>query len=92
MAKNPLRRLTPATATEGPASLGPGSAESRPAGLGVRIHEATPVTDLASTYLGAFMFERLAAAGRARELRPDGLARATALFTTPIPPYCPEGF
>ncbi len=39
MAKNPLRRLTPATATEGPASLGPGSAESRPAGLGVRIHD-----------------------------------------------------
>jgi fructose transport system permease protein len=39
MAKNPLRRLTPATATEGPASLGPGSAESRPTGIGVRIHD-----------------------------------------------------
>ena len=53
---------------------------------------ALQVGDLASAYLGAFAFERLAAAGRARELRPGGLARATALFTTPIPPYCPEGF
>jgi hypothetical protein len=43
-------------------------------------------------YLGAFSFEQLAAAGRARELRPGGLARATALFATPIPPWCPEGF
>jgi predicted acetyltransferase len=50
------------------------------------------VADLASAYLGAFTFERLAAAGRARELRPGGLARATALFATPIPPFCPEGF
>ena len=43
-------------------------------------------------YLGAFSFEQLAAAGRARELRPGGLGRATALFATPIPPWCPEGF
>jgi predicted acetyltransferase len=50
------------------------------------------VADLASAYLGAFTFELLAAAGRARELRPGGLARATALFATPIPPWCPEGF
>jgi predicted acetyltransferase len=50
------------------------------------------VADLASPYLGAFTFEQLAAAGRARELRPGGLARATALFATPIPPWCPEGF
>jgi predicted acetyltransferase len=53
---------------------------------------ALDVTDLASAYLGAFPFERLAAAGRARELRDGGLARATALFTTPIPPFCPEEF
>jgi len=53
---------------------------------------ALHVGDLASAYLGAFAFEQLAAAGRVRELRPGGLARATALFTTPIPPYCPEGF
>jgi predicted acetyltransferase len=53
---------------------------------------ALDVADLASPYLGAFSFEQLAAAGRARELRPGGLARATALFTTPIPPWCPEGF
>lgn len=53
---------------------------------------ALHVSDLSSAYLGAFSFERLAAAGRARELRPGGLARATALFATPIPPFCPEGF
>ena len=53
---------------------------------------ALDIADLASAYLGAFSFERLAAAGRARELRPGGLARATALFATPLPPYCPEGF
>jgi predicted acetyltransferase len=53
---------------------------------------ALDVTDLASTYLGAFSFERLAAGGRARELKPGGLARASALFATPLPPYCPEGF
>ncbi len=53
---------------------------------------ALDVADLACTYLGAFSFERLAAAGRARELRSGGLARATALFATPLPPYCPEGF
>jgi predicted acetyltransferase len=48
--------------------------------------------DLASAYLGAFSFEQLAGAGRARELRPGGLARATALFTTALPPWCPDGF
>jgi predicted acetyltransferase len=53
---------------------------------------ALDVADLASPYLGAFTFEQLAAAARARELRPGGLARATALFATAIPPYCPEGF
>jgi predicted acetyltransferase len=53
---------------------------------------AVDVTDLAAAYLGAFSFERLAAAGRATELRPGGLARATALFATPLPPFCPEGF
>jgi predicted acetyltransferase len=53
---------------------------------------ALDVADLASAYLGAFSFERLAAGGRARELRPGGLARASALFATPLPPFCPEGF
>jgi predicted acetyltransferase len=53
---------------------------------------AIDITDLASAYLGAFSFERLAAAGRARELRQGGLARATAIFATPLPPYCPDVF
>jgi predicted acetyltransferase len=53
---------------------------------------ALDIADLGSAYLGAFSFERLAAAGRARELRSGGLARATALFATRLPPWCPEGF
>jgi predicted acetyltransferase len=50
------------------------------------------VTDLASAYLGAFDFHRLADAQRAEELKPGALARATALFATTRPPYCPEEF
>jgi len=50
------------------------------------------IADLASVYLGAFSFARLAAADRARELRTGALARADALFRTERPPYCPEDF
>jgi predicted acetyltransferase len=50
------------------------------------------VADLASAYLGAFGFERLASAGRVEELRPGALGRASALFRTPLPPYCAEVF
>jgi predicted acetyltransferase len=50
------------------------------------------VADLASAYLGAFSFERLASAGRVEELHAGGLARASAVFRTPLPPYCPEVF
>ena len=48
--------------------------------------------DLASVYLGAFDFGRLAAAERVRELRDGALDRATALFRTNRPPFCPEEF
>jgi predicted acetyltransferase len=50
------------------------------------------IADLASAYLGAFDFERLAAAQRVRELKPGALERATSLFRTSRPPYCPEDF
>ncbi len=50
------------------------------------------VADLASAYLGAFSFERLAAAGRVEELAEGAIARATALFRTELPPWCPEPF
>jgi predicted acetyltransferase len=53
---------------------------------------ALDVADVASAYLGAFSFERLASAGRAEELRAGGLGRASALFCTPLPPHCPEVF
>jgi predicted acetyltransferase len=48
--------------------------------------------DLASAYLGAFSFERLAAAGRVEEVTDGALARASALFQTALPPWCPEPF
>jgi predicted acetyltransferase len=50
------------------------------------------VADLASVYLGAYDFHRLAAAERVRELKPGALERASALFRTERPPYCPEDF
>jgi predicted acetyltransferase len=50
------------------------------------------VADLASVYLGAFTFNRLAAAERVRELKAGALERADTLFRTPRPPYCPEDF
>ena len=50
------------------------------------------VADLASAYLGAFSFERLAAAGRVEELADGAIARASALFRTELPPYCNDPF
>jgi predicted acetyltransferase len=50
------------------------------------------VADLASVYLGAFSFRRLAAAERVRELKDGALERADALFRTERLPYCPEDF
>lgn len=50
------------------------------------------VADLAGAYLGAFDFERLAAAARVEELTEGMLARASLLFRTPRPPWCPEFF
>ena len=50
------------------------------------------IADLASAYLGAFDFGQLAAAQRVRELTPGALQRASDLFRTPRPPFCPEDF
>ena len=50
------------------------------------------VGDLASVYLGAFDFHALARSERVRELRPGCLERASALFRTERPPFCPEVF
>jgi predicted acetyltransferase len=53
---------------------------------------ALDTTDLASAYLGAFDFHALSRAQRVEELKPGALERATALFRTTRPPYCPEEF
>ena len=53
---------------------------------------ACDVTDLGATYLGAFSFAQLAAAGRAEERQPGGVARADALFRTDRAPWCPKVF
>ena len=50
------------------------------------------VADVGSAYLGAFTFERLADAMRVEEITDGALARATAIFRTERPPYCPEIF
>ena len=48
--------------------------------------------DLASAYLGAFDVSGLAYAGRVEERTAGVVDRATAMFRTPLPPYCPEVF
>jgi predicted acetyltransferase len=48
--------------------------------------------DLASAYLGGIDVSALAAAGRVAEQTPGAVARAVAMFRTPLPPFCPEVF
>jgi len=50
------------------------------------------IGDLASTYLGALSFGRLAAAGLVEELVEGAVDRADALFRTRNAPWCPEVF
>jgi predicted acetyltransferase len=50
------------------------------------------VTDLATTYLGAFSFTQLVRAGRITEQASGAAMRADALFRTPFAPWCPEIF
>ena len=75
-----------------PQNAGRWSVGPKPGRTDAEADVALDVADLASAYLGAFSFERLATGGRAQELRPGGLARSTALFATSLPPFCPEGF
>jgi predicted acetyltransferase len=51
-----------------------------------------PVTALSSAYLGGFSWAQLQAAGWLDEVRPGGVARADALFSTPRAPWCPMMF
>ena len=50
------------------------------------------VQALGAAYLGGFSFRELAAAERLEEVARGGLARADALFATPVAPWCPEIF
>ncbi len=50
------------------------------------------VQALGAAYLGGFSFRELAAAERVQEIARGGLARADALFATPVAPWCPEIF
>jgi predicted acetyltransferase len=73
---------------EGRYRVGGGAAERTDEPAELRLD----VADLASAYLGAFDFERLADALRVEELQPRALARASVLFRPPRPPFCPEVF
>jgi predicted acetyltransferase len=53
---------------------------------------ALDVADLASAYLGGFMFRDLHRAGRVDELRDGAVARADDVFRTGVVPWCPEIF
>ena len=48
--------------------------------------------DLGSAYLGGVDVYTLAAAGRIEERTAGAIARADALFRTPLPPFCAEEF
>ena len=48
--------------------------------------------ELASAYLGGVTVHELAAAGHVEERTPGAVARADAMFRTPLPPFCPEVF
>jgi predicted acetyltransferase len=50
------------------------------------------VSDLASAYLGGVAFSELARAGRIRAPVTVAVDRATAMFASPQPPWCPEIF
>jgi predicted acetyltransferase len=69
----------------------------RVAAEGVARTDAAPdlrcdVTALGSVYLGGFTWTRLARALRVEETRSGAIARADALFRTPLGPWCPEIF
>ena len=53
---------------------------------------ALDVTELAVAYLGGARLTTLARAGLVSELTPGELARADALFTRAIAPYCCTAF
>ncbi|MDQ4065837.1 MAG: GNAT family N-acetyltransferase [Actinomycetota bacterium] len=53
---------------------------------------ALSANDLGATYLGALTFSELARAGRVKQLKPEAVDKADALFRTDRKPWCPEIF
>jgi predicted acetyltransferase len=53
---------------------------------------ALDVADLASAYLGAYDFHRLAQAGLVEQRVEGAVEAASLLFRTELPPFCPEVF
>ncbi len=70
---------------------GPDGAACRPAGR-AEPDVVLDVADLGAVYLGGVRFASLARAGRVREARPGGLARADAMFASDRVPWCSTGF
>ena len=50
------------------------------------------MTALGSVYLGGFEFRQLTRAGLVTETMPGAAARADAIFTRDLAPWCPEIF
>jgi predicted acetyltransferase len=73
---------------EGRWRLADGSAEKTDAPADL----ALDVSALGSVYLGGVTFAELLRAGLVRELVPAAVARADAVFATPLRPWCPEIF
>lgn len=69
---------------------GPEGAHCRPTGRSPDL--ALPVADLGACFLGANRFTTLAAAGGVEEMTPGALARADAMFASPVLPWCPVAF
>lgn len=69
---------------------GPEGAQA--AGSGSAVDLALDSADLAAAYLGSNSFRELALAGRVEERTKGALARADAMFASPIPAWCPFHF
>jgi predicted acetyltransferase len=71
---------------------GPTSGSCRRARKGERVDLVLGLSELGAIYLGGVRPSVLAAAGRVGEERAGALARADAVFASPVAPYCSTDF